>query len=640
VKNLVGYTPLSNPDWITLKFEDGTESDPVNDPTGEYRAEVESIAQKIAGVPPNPMAGATASLGSELAGGAGGLAKADVPTTALGVPSPAGAAPMPPGAIAEPPKPAGDRGKVETVLKYAMKPQPEGGMPAGGDGGAPGAPPSTTVPQPQPPIGAPQPSPLQVTGTTSSWQRQESNQRSSSGIAEADRGKVEAASEDAVRAAEKANSENYVAQATQYWHEFGRLSEQAKKQVAERAVLQEQERAFNGRIEAAYKKYDEDAARPIDPSRAFAGEKRAYAFMAGFGDVLRNVGAALAGKGPVVDPGEVIDSLIEREVNLQMAQKEQDLKAGRMSIDRFTAERETIRHRLGVVLTQMTQNELDRAQNQQAYQALGALKAKGDAIVADARKNGAIALARQETISQGTQTNTGGTTQRETRTAGGAASLDQISKLLDIEKKKLELESAQLDRLDAQEASRITGNNMSPQRLEKLRATLKENAAPMAKLDSFLGAIQSQLEVNGATIDRNTGEIKWGEDVEGVGYGKLHEMGPVGESLAEGLNTKGLQLKKAQEFLSQLVTNDVTGAVSTLQQDAVFKDAVGGASNNPEAYKQALERLAKFAIERRNGFLAPLGQDGIRLYRHNEALARKGLVPSAKEIGTLPEGRR
>jgi hypothetical protein len=264
-----------------------------------------------------------------------------------------------------------------------------------------------------------------TTGTTSSWQKNESRQ--TTGMVDEDKAKVDAANEATAVAAEKANQEDYAAKATQYWTEFGRLSEQAKKQVAERAVLQEQEARFNESLNSAYKKLDETAARPVDPSQAFAGEKGWYAFMAGFGDVLRNVGAALAGKGPVADPGATLNSLVERSVELQMAQKKADYEQGKISVDRLTADRETTRHKLGVVLQQLAATELGKAKTQEEYQALGALKAKGDAIVADARAKAAAATARQETT--GTTISQGGSTTKGPA-MGAGTSADTLKAML------------------------------------------------------------------------------------------------------------------------------------------------------------------------------------------------------------------
>lgn len=632
--NIRGFRPLANPEWISIEFDDGTISNPVNDPTGEYRAQVDEIAKKIAGVPPDPMAGAVASAAGALTEGAGSaMVRADVPAPLMAGPrtgAVAVEAPPAPGAAPA----AGDAGLVRSALKTALKPQPEPTMP-GGDAAAPGVQPSGSAPAPSP-ARASSP-PIVTTGTTSQWQKTENTQRSSTGIADADRPGVQAANEASVKAAETANESDFAARANQLWSEWGRLSEQEKRKIAERSALQEQERKYDEALSRAYRKYDEDAMRPIDPAQAFAGEKGWYAFMAGFGDVLRNVGAALAGRGPVADPGATIDGLVERSVNLQMAQKEQDLKAGRLNIDRFTADRETVRHRLGVVLSQLAQNELNKAHTQQEYQALGALKAKGDAIVADARAKGAAALARQETVGSTTSTTSGSTVQKGIAPMGGAGGLNAISKMLDIEKKRLELSNAELDRQDADSISATIGKRVSPARAKELRDAVKQIDPQMAKLDSTLQALKAQLDINGATFDRNTGKIVWPKDVSGVSAIRWTDIPFPG---GENITTDASRLDAQQAFLKELVTTDTTGAVASAQQLPAFQTVVGGGKHNETQYKESLENFARYLVERRNGYLAPLGADGIKLYRHIEQQARQGLAPSAKPIGTLPGGQR
>lgn len=418
--NLKGYVPLPDPNWITLEFDDGSMSNPVQDPTGDYRKQVDEISRKIKGIPPDPMANATASLGGAVLGEAAeagaGMAKVATDAAPMGaVRAPIVAPPPSPVAAA----PAGGMGMAPGIVKTAIKGGAE--QPAEAAPGAQAPAPAAAPAPPAPPTS----SPLVTTGTTSSWQKNESRQ--TTGMVDEDKAKVDAANEATAVAAEKANTEDYVAKATQYWTEFGRLSEQAKKQVAERAVLQEQEARFNESLNSAYKKLDETAARPVDPSQAFAGEKGWYAFMAGFGDVLRNVGAALAGKGPVADPGATLNALVERSVELQMAQKKADYEQGKISVDRLTADRETTRHKLGVVLQQLAATELGKAKTQEEYQALGALKAKGDAIVADARAKAAAATARQETT--GTTISQGGSTTKGPAAAAGGG-IDDFSKRL------------------------------------------------------------------------------------------------------------------------------------------------------------------------------------------------------------------
>ena len=636
--NIRGFKPLTDPNWISLEFDDGTISNPVNDPTGEYRKQVSEIAQKIAGVPPNPMAGATASLGGELTQGTGeAMARADVAAPLAAGPRTGAMAVAP---VAPAPAPAAaantDAGLINRALTTAMKPQPEGGMPPGGAApGLGGA--SRPATPPQAPTGASL-GPLVTTGTTSSWQRQKGSQTSTSGLAEADRPRVEAANEGAVKAAETANTEDYVSKATQYWHEFGRLSEDAKRQIAQRATLQEQERRFDESLNAAYRRLDETAARPVDPAQAFAGEKGWYAFMAGFGDVLRNVGSALAGKGPVADPGATLDALVERSVNLQMAQKKADYEAGRIGIDRLTADRETVRHRLGVVLQQLATTELAKAQTEQAYQGLGAVKAKGDAIVADARAKAAAATARQETTSTTDSQVSGCTTQRERQPAGGGASLEQLSKILDIEKKKLELRNAQLDSATTEDVSAAIGKEVSPERAKQLRDTVKENAVPLAKLGSFMQGMKEQLRINGATVNWETGQVQWPKDLSGVSAVKPSDV--LGKDLGEAFNTNEDQLRKQMAFNKELLTTDTTGAVATPEQAATFEQVLGGAARNEDAYKSSVERAVKYLVSRRHGFLTAMGTEGSALYKATEDKLRNAQQAKMNELGTLPEGRR
>lgn len=636
MKNLVGYTPLQNPDWIALRFEDGTESTPVHDPAGEYRAEVDQIAKKIAGVPPDPMQNATASLGGELAAGAGAsVAKADVaaPVSGLGdfriIDPPAGAA--------KPVEQGGDAGAIRGALKTAMRVEGPAGMPSGG---APGASAAAPTPQPTQPPPSAGPAPLVTTGSTSSWQKNDSTQRSSSGISEADLPKVQAANAASLEAQKEANQADYAAKASQVFSEWGRLSEKAKEEIAQRNELQSQEMVYNQKLESAYKKYDEDMKRPIDPAQAFAGEKRWYAFMAGFGDVLRNVGAALAGKGPVVDPGKVLDDLVERSVQLQMAQKEQALKAGRLNIDQFNADRAYTRGKLGAVISQLAQTELDKAQTEQVYKGLGAIKAKGDALVANSGAEYAKATARQETIAESHSKTSGGSTERAPARSGN--SLDELSKLLDIEKKQIELRNAKLDSATTDDVEAAIGKKVSPERAKQIRETVKQSAEPLAKLASFQTGVERQLVINGATVDWENARIVWPEDLAGVSAIQPSDIlvGPVGESVRKGFNTKEEQLRQIRNMNVELLTTDTTGAVTAPDQKPVFMEAFGGDIKSEAAYKTALENTVRHLSARKHAYLTSMGPEGAAFYLKTEQDLKNAEAAKLRELGVLPEGKR
>ncbi len=456
--NLKGYTTLDNPEWIALDFDDGTQSHAIQDPTGEYRAEVKTIAQKIMGTPPpSAMAGALAE-NSPVA--------PEAPLLSVGAPP---AATMNPLVM----RSDGDRGAIVAAVGDGSAPAPItplaaprefGGVQVVGGAARPGMPLADVVPTPPRapgPVtgdaaqaiggalasqGAPEfaPAPVRslvaprpVAGATPVSDERggyggggdpyaprytqapgtgpgvaTSDVYSTQGLTKADRAKVDAANEAAVQKAEQADKEDLLARSHAFLSDWQRLDETAKKQLVEKNALDEQEKFYNQRLENQYAKLDADAARKIDPSEAFAGDAGAYAFMAGFGDALQNFGSSLAGRGPVADPAARIEGIINRSVRLQTEQKQADLEAGKISANRLEADREHVRFKLATVGKQMADTELERAHTKEEYFALGAMKKKMEAIQADARAKNAAATARQESSQR--------TTQTTPATAGGA----------------------------------------------------------------------------------------------------------------------------------------------------------------------------------------------------------------------------
>jgi hypothetical protein len=448
--NLTGFTPLpENPEWVTLQLDDGTSSHPIHDPTGEYRAEVKTIAQKLMGTPPSPTAGAVA----QNAPPAG-----EAPLLSVGTPVSPGGAPVATDAFVPPPQPPAtpiftppapsDLGGVQVVggaarpglpLAEVVPAAPHAPGPVTGDAkqaiggalagqGAPefAPPPVRSLVHPTPVAGATPvsdergggggggdpyaPRYMQQGGTGPGVAVTE--QTTTQGLTKADRAKVDAANEAAVQKAEQADKEELLARSHAFLSEWQRLDEVTKKQLVEKSALDEQEKFYNQRLENQYAKLDADAARKIDPSEAFAGDAGAYAFMAGFGDALQNFGAALSGRGAVADPAARIEGIINRSVRLQTEQKQADLEAGKISANRLEADREHVRFKLATVGKQMADTELERAHTREEYMALGAMKKKMEAIQADARAKNAAATARAETNARTTQTTPG--------TAGGA----------------------------------------------------------------------------------------------------------------------------------------------------------------------------------------------------------------------------
>jgi hypothetical protein len=370
--NIKSFTTLpGNDDWITLQFDDGTESHAINDPTGVYRKEVEGVVQKLtAGAQaPDPMAGAVAGPG-------GGEQPFVAPPQPLANPifTPPGApaAAAPPVAPAQPAAPA------------PVTPAP--------DPAAPPAPTPSAAPAPVPMASRAAPIPQPRPGMVRSGAGVQSQ-----GLAQADAERVDAASNEALAAGDAANEEDFRAKATQYWHEFGRLREDEKQKLAQQSVHEESERAFTQRVDNAYKRLDEIQARKVDPAEVM-DEVGHYAFMAAFGDAVQNFGSALRGGGQVADPAGRVESIIDRYVKLQTAQKQADFEAGKLSASQLEAEREVVRLKLATVGKQLADTQLSLRHTEQEYMGLGAMKKRMEEMQAKARTNAALATARTETV--------------------------------------------------------------------------------------------------------------------------------------------------------------------------------------------------------------------------------------------------
>ncbi len=220
--------------------------------------------------------------------------------------------------------------------------------------------------------------------------------RSTTGLVGADRAKVDAANVGAIDARALANRADAEARSQQVNAEWGRLTLEQKAALAKQAALEEQKRSYDTKVEAKTKELQDITSRKVDPGQAFKGDAEWYAFMAGFGDSLQNFGAALAGRGPVANPGQTIDRIIQRNVALQTEQKEQDFKMGRISADQLLAERETIRSQLATVGLQLSQNQLAKARTQDEKIALRAVGQKLEADKQEAIAKAAAATARHE----------------------------------------------------------------------------------------------------------------------------------------------------------------------------------------------------------------------------------------------------
>lgn len=400
--NLTGFEPHpDNPDWIRLTYADGSSSPYAQDPTGSFRQQAAQLAQTSQGQVANapsaaaPMAAPAAApppaftpsdpgaFGGSAPGAAGVAdflqnAAPNAPPIAPRAPYNPDASPGIEGAHVAPPEDshaartaagsedrvAGQRRDAARVdAAYASGAQPyQLAMTAPTGGG--------------------------VTAT-SQWQ--------TSGLAPEDRKKVDAANAAAVGSAYHADTEALKARTDQLNNEWERLTEQEKGKLAEEKLRKDQEADFTTKVDAQTKHLQEITARPVDPSLAFQGAGGWYAFMAAFGDAVQNFGAALAGRGPVANPGGHIDSIMERSVMQQTQQQEAMFKAGKITADQLNADRDYVRAQLSTVGKQLADVQLQKARNSDEKAGLGAMaeKFKADRDAAIARNAAATARTQQ-----------------------------------------------------------------------------------------------------------------------------------------------------------------------------------------------------------------------------------------------------
>lgn len=433
--NITGYSETTDPNWIQVQFDDGSGLH-VSDPSGQYRQEVSEIASKIMGKPaaPSPYSGAVAGPGGDAASSPVSSAAPPLPsgapptaaeTASLAMtpaeqaslssesPAPAAAPLVTPaeqaGLTASPADLAGLRRGLGEATHGGAAPAPAPYvLPKGAiDMDAPEGSPAPVVP---PVAAAPAPAPSamapvigQVTQDQDHSRTQDQN-RSSSGYVGADRARIDRANAAASDAQRKADEAAAAVKTEQVNNEWNSLSAQQKQLLARQAQLDEQKRDYDEKVGAATQKLTADLSRKIDPSLAFGGDAGHYAFMAAFGDSLQNFGAALAGRGPVANPSATLDRIIQRSVDLQTQQKEVDYKAGKITIDELTANREFVRARILGVQKQLADNMLARTKTQGDAIALKAAGADADAKQKAAIAKAAEATARKDQSSDAVKT--------------------------------------------------------------------------------------------------------------------------------------------------------------------------------------------------------------------------------------------
>ncbi len=413
--NIVGYSETDKPDWIQVQFDDGS-STHVQDPAGSYRKEVDDVATKLgfkqavsglAGVaPPMPLTAPVSpaeALPLQVSAADRAILSGQAPPPPVGTPMQTMEQPLgaPVGAIT--PMPAG----LDEASKHPMVPMrgsPPGSLVTDAERASLSADPAdlagirrglgevskaggvapAAAPAPRPTYGrAP---PMGMSGASVA----------TTGLTAEDQATVNATRGTAIEDADAARRAKLEADTERVNAQFQSLTDDAKTKLAEQAVLKQQEDAFTQKISDNHRRLETDLARKVDPGEAFKGDAQYYAFMAGFGDALQNFGAALAGRGPVANPGETINRIINRNVQMQTEQKEADFRKGKLTGDELSAERDTIRAKQLTVAKQLTDNMLAKERNQDRRAELTAASEFITAERSDAIAKAAEASARHE----------------------------------------------------------------------------------------------------------------------------------------------------------------------------------------------------------------------------------------------------
>lgn len=432
-----------NPAWVSLTFDDGSQSPFAQDPDGTYRREAADIAARLA--PRAELQTGYGNAARRLAEGPG--AAQHVPITSMAPPDPMA------GALASNAPLAGNPLAMQTTATDVPAPSPLGGnplaMPAPAAVGTPealAAPGQPFIPKAPTVLAAPTPEQArelqrqqgafqgeldagmsqqkaaearkaeaaasrvdpanpgyQIVQTPGGGGTSTSTTVQTSGLNAADKKRLDAANADATQAQYEADQAALRARTEQVNAEWARLSDQEKAKLAEEAARKREEQEMTERVDTQTRKMEELTARVPDPSKAFAGDAGWYAFMAGFGDSIQNFGAALTGRGPVANPGATIDRMISRSVALQTEQMEREFKAGRITADQLTAEREYVRAQLSAVGKQLADTQLSKARTEEEKLGLGAMGQKFEADRKAAIAKNAAATARSQQTSVTTQ---------------------------------------------------------------------------------------------------------------------------------------------------------------------------------------------------------------------------------------------
>lgn len=217
------------------------------------------------------------------------------------------------------------------------------------------------------------------------------------------------------------------------------------------------------------------------------------------------------------------------------------------------------------------------------------------------------------------------------------AGLDDLLKKVQLESAYMKLANDRTQQMNAYELSkRAFGTDekgeprrlLSPEETKALQDKVAQVGPALAESAGAVSMTKVLVETLGGKLNETTGEITWPDDVQGVGPVDVH--GGYTGGLTKGLRMAGLyradidKARDAQEALKQQVTSMITGANSSLKQDATFGSMVGGDFSNEEQTKENVQNWARTLFASRKQHMARLGTEGMAVMNANQLEAEQG----------------
>jgi len=155
---------------------------------------------------------------------------------------------------------------------------------------------------------------------------------------------------------------------------------------------------------------------------------------------------------------------------------------------------------------------------------------------------------------------------------------------------------------------------LSPDRVKEIRGKVSEVGKELDELTGLEGRLKALADATGSTYNPRTGEFNFPEDIRGVG--------PIDRTtgMVPGVYTESDKVKAQQKMLQQYLTQNLTGANSSLKQDEAFQDAVGGSGWKESKFKDAIDVLARITSAQRAVHEARMGTDGKKLYDYERKI--------------------